>query len=344
MREVVSGTLTNEHMLEELIIGKTSEGFISELIKRILEGSMNSYQIAASLVLLRAKGESGRDLAEAAELVLSKAQTEAPPNYIFGDIVGTGGDGHDTINISTLASLTAASVGMPVAKHGNISVSSKCGSADVLRELGLNLSIDSRKARQNLDELKWCFLFAPTYHPSFKSLSEVRTLLKIKTIFNILGPLVNPFRPQIILMGVYDPRFIKPCAEALKKLGLSKALVVHGSGLDEIALHGPTSGALLADGHISNLYLNPSDLGLGSYNLEEIRGAGPAQNAAEFKNLLSGQGSPAKIAMIAASAGALLWLGGYAPTLKGGVSLAQEALFKAKPIALFKKILEMNDA
>lgn len=339
MREI-----SNEKMLEQLILGTTPDGFISELLRRILEGSMNSYQIAASLVLLRAKGESGQDLAEAAELILSKALVYQQPNYIFGDIVGTGGDGHDTINISTLASLVAASAGMPVAKHGNVSVSSKCGSADVLRELGLNITIDGINARQSLDELKWCFLFAPTYHPSFKSISEVRSLLKIKTMFNILGPLVNPWRPQIIIMGVYDARFIKPCVEALKKMGLSKALVVHGSGLDEIALHGETTCALLSDNKISDFNLNPADLGLLSYSLEEIRGADPSHNAQEFQSLLAGQGSPAKLAMISASAGALLWLGDFAPTLKDAVELAHDALLKAKPQALFKKILELNHA
>lgn len=344
LNKLDSKNISNETMLEILITGKLEPGFISELVARIFSESMSSYQVAAALALLRAKGENGNDLAEAASSVLERAHSEERPAYLFGDIVGTGGDGHHTINISTLASLTAASLGMPIAKHGNSSVSSRCGSADVLQQMGLNIYQQSKQARRSLDELRWCFLFAPTYHPSFKAVSEVRKVLKIKTLFNLLGPLVNPWSPRIIVLGVYDPRFITPCIDALRNLGTQKALVVHGSGLDEIALHGPTLCALLQDNLVSNFTLTPADLGLGTYSLEEIKGADPEHNAREFLEILSGRSTTAKLSMTAASAGALLWLGGLAPNIKDGVDKAFSALSHGVVLKTWHKILEFNRA
>lgn len=331
--------MSNEELLEALISPHTFEsGLMGEVIERILAASMSKVQIAAALALIRVKGINASVLTEAAQVALAKAQSEDRPSYLFGDIVGTGGDGHNTINASTMASLTAASVGMPVAKHGYVSVSSRCGAADLLRELGLDMNLSSLQSRQSLDQLKWCFLFAPNYHPTFKAVKEVRAELKIKTIFNILGPLVNPWSPPLMVLGVYDPALIQPFAEALKLLGRSRALVVHGSGLDEIALHGFSSIALLNGDSVERFNISPFDMGLKEYGLSSIRGGSPWENAKECLGILGGQGSEAKTALVAAGAGALLWLGDYAPSLKASVELALSALYSGKPLELLNKI------
>jgi anthranilate phosphoribosyltransferase len=332
-------SVSNEELLEMLISSRDFEsGVMAEVMDRILSASLSKAQVAAALALIRVKGISALALGEAAEVALSKATNATGPAYMFGDIVGTGGDGQNTINASTMASLTAASVGMPVAKHGYVSVSSRCGSADLLRELGLDMNLPYLKSRQSLDELKWCFLFAPNHHPTFKAVREIRAELKIKTIFNILGPLANPWSPPIMVLGVYDPELIQPYIEALRLLGRSRALVVHGSGLDEIALHGFSSMALLKDGGVERFNVSPYDLGLKEFSLASIRGGSPSENAKECLSILGGFGSDAKTSMVAASAGALLWLGDHAESLKIGVEKALAALRAGLPLRLFNEI------
>lgn len=336
-------SITNEAILEQLLKGQNLDArLVRELMERILSQQMPPAQIAASLALLRAKKESSTEISEAASIVLEKALAIDPPDYLFGDIVGTGGDGHNTINVSTLASLCAASLGMPVAKHGNISVSSKCGSADVLMEIGLDLSQGPQHARRCLDEHRWCFLFAPIYHSAFKAVKPLRQELKIRTIFNILGPLVNPLKPPVMLIGVYDPTLIAPFAEALKNLGKKRALIVHGSGLDEIALHGPTTASLLDDRSIERLTITPKDLGLKSHSLSEIKGGDPKNNAAFLLELLAGKSDEAKTSLVSASTGALLWLGEKAGSILDGVRMAEQAIRSGEPLRLFERIKEFQ--
>lgn len=336
-------SLKNEVIIEQLISLKDLDAAtIKELMDRILSGSMEPAQIAASLALLRAKKESGLEISACSEAVLSKALPISRPDYPFADVVGTGGDGHNTINISTLTSLTAASLGLPMAKHGNSSVSSRCGSADVLTALNIDISLDPVHARASLDENQWCFLYAPIYHPSFKSVKPIRSELKIKTIFNILGPLVNPLSPPIMLIGVYDERLLEPFAEGLKHLKNKKALVVHGSGLDEIALHGPTKAILVDDQSLEAMSITPDTLGLDYFLIDEIKGGDPATNAKDFLEVLSGQANDAKISMVAASTGALLWLFGRVKNLKEGASMAKEALYSKKALKTLKQIQEFS--
>lgn len=336
-------SLSNEALLEALIGPlKLKTGLMTELMERILTASMHPTQIAAALALIRAKGMRALDLGEAAQVALRMAETTFKPDYLIGDIVGTGGDGQNTINVSTMASLTVASLGMPVAKHGHVSVSSKCGAADVLRELGLNMELSREAARKTLDKHGWCFLFAPNFHPSFKAVKAVRAELKIKTIFNVLGPLVNPWSPQAMVLGVYDPDLLEPYIEALQLLQRQKALVVHGSGLDEVALHGPTSCVMLSGGTIERFTITPQDLGLKNASIESIRGGDAHENARDLESILQGQGSDAKTSMVAAGAGALLWLGGHADNWKTGVHKAYSALREAKPNALLMAIKEFQ--
>jgi anthranilate phosphoribosyltransferase len=326
-------TVNGEAIIERLIRGEDLDAFLTrELLEQILSGAMPPAQIAAALVLLRTKRESAIEIAEVTRLIIDRAKPIFQPSYLFADIVGTGGDGHHTINASTLASITAASLGLPVAKHGNVSVSSKCGSADVLRELGIDISLGPKEARASLDGNNWCFLYAPLYHTAFNVVKGIRSELKIRTIFNIIGPLANPMKPPIMVIGVFDPLLMLPFAEALRSLLRKRALIVHGSGLDEVALHGPTSAALLDDQRIETFTIEPKDLGLRSFPLEAIKGGEPKDNARMFKEILSGQGGEAKISMVSASAGALLWLGEKASSLREGVQSAKEALLAGTPM------------
>ena len=332
-------SITNEALIEHLITRQDLDvHMVRELMERILSGTMPPAQIAASLVLLRAKNESAVEIAESAQVVLSKSCAIERPDFIFADVVGTGGDGHNTINVSTLASLTAASIGLPIAKHGNASVSSKCGSADLLRELGVNIDVSAASSRACLDTNAWCFLFAPLYHPTFHSVKELRRELRIRTIFNILGPLVNPLAPPIMLIGVYDPKLLMPFALALKSLGRKRALIVHGSGLDEIALHGSTTAVLADDRSIEHIDINPHDLALASYPIEAIRGAAPQDNARIGEEILAGISDEAKTSMVAATAGVLLWLSERAAKFKDGVENARDALRAGKPLKKLNEI------
>lgn len=335
--------LSNEAILEHLIALKDLDSFmIKELMERILSQTMPQSQIAACLSLLRAKKESGLEIAESSQMIINRAEKINRPDYLFADVVGTGGDGHNTINISTLASMTAASLGLPIAKHGNTSVSSKCGSADVLHELDIAINITPARARACLDQHNWCFLYAPVYHQAFKSIKPLRAELKVKTIFNILGPLVNPLSPPIMLIGVYDAMLLDPFANAIKNIGNKKALVVHGSGLDEIALHGPTSARLIHDSSIESLTITPNILGLKSFGIDEIKGGDPKENSKEFLEVLSGKASDAKLSMVAASTAALLWLSNKAKDLKEGAQMAKDALHDQAPLKTLKKVQEFS--
>ncbi len=332
-------SITNEALIEHLITQQDLDvPKVRELMERILSGSMPPAQIAASLVLLRSKKESAVEISESARVVLSKANPIKRPDYLFADVVGTGGDGHNTINVSTLASITAASMGLPIAKHGNVSVSSKCGSADLLRAWGIDIDVSADQSRALLDQLGWCFLFAPLYHPTFKTVKPLRQELRIKTIFNILGPLVNPIAPPIMLVGVYDPRLMMPFAEALKALGRVRVLIVHGSGLDEIALHGPTQAVLADDRSIEQFVIRPEELRLSSFPISAVAGALPEDNARIGLDVLSGTADAAKTSMIAASTGALLWLSDRACQIADGVELALDALRAGHPRKQLERI------
>ncbi len=326
-------------ILEDLLAQKNlSPEQISSCFDGMLSGQWSATQVAAALVLLRAKGARSEEIAQAAKTILEKAVAIKRPDYLFGDIVGTGGDIHNTINISTLASLTVAAAGFPVAKHGNVSVSSKCGSADLLRELGLDINLSPEQARLNLDNYNYSFLFAPNYHPSFKAVRDIRRELGIKTIFNILGPLVNPLRPPIMVIGVYDPGLLTPFAEALRCLGCFKALIVHGSGLDEVALHGPTEVVMLVGQQISSMSLEPADLGLKHSKLSDLIGGDAKNNAAIARDILLGQADESKTSAVAASAGALLWLGDRAPSWPAGVSMAMNTLRSGLAMKLIEQL------
>ena len=330
--------------LERLYLGEhLSEAEAEGLFAALVEGRLDDPAIAAMLIALRIKGETTDELIGGARALRAADREFARPDYLFADSCGTGGDGAGTINLSTAVAFVAAAAGLPVAKHGNRSVTSRCGSADVLEHLGVRLDVNPEVSRRALDETGLCFLFAPAYHPGLKHAGPVRRALKVRTIMNILGPCVNPAEPAVQLLGVAEPRLLEPVAAVLDALGVSRALVVHGGGLDEIALHAETEAVRLVDGRIERLTIAPEQAGLARAPLGTIRGGGPEENAERLKALLAGHGTTAERHAVALNAGALLATAGKAEDLRQGVEMALATLGSGRALRVLKGLVEISN-
>lgn len=292
----------------------------------LVAGRLSDPLMAALFIALRMQGESAAVLTGAALALREAAAHFSAPDTLFADSCGTGGDSSGSINVSTAAGMVAAAAGLPVAKHGNGSFTSQCGSADVLRALGAKLDIASDHSRRVLDQTGFCFLLAPLYHPGIAHAGPVRRALKVRTVMNLLGPCLNPARPPVQLVGVPEPKFLRPIAETLRALGVQRALVVHGSGLDELALHGMTEAVELRDGKLGELEIMPESAGLPRIELQAIVGGSADGNAVRLRRLLEGDGKAADEAIVAFNAGALLSIAGRAPDLREGVGLALETI------------------
>lgn len=304
--------METQQILEQLFSGTSlSREQSKQLFSAIVQGELSNEQLAGALIALKLKGETVDEISGAVTALQAAAEPFPTPDYVFADIVGTGGDGANTINLSTASAIIAASMGAKVAKHGNRSVSSKTGSSDVLAALGARLDLDATTARKALDEIGICFLFAPQYHRGFKHAVPVRQALKTRTIFNILGPLINPAKPKHQLLGVYDEKLLQPYAETALTLGHQHSIVVHGAGLDEVALHAETQVAEIYQGKIERYTLTAEDFGLKPQPLDAIRGGEPEQNAQYIRALLQGKGEPAHVNAVAANTALLLRLFGY---------------------------------
>lgn len=312
------------------------------LFESIVSGAIPAPTLAAILAALKVRGETSEEIAGAAAALRSAATPFPRPDYAFADTCGTGGDGARTINISTAAAIVAAELGIPVAKHGNRAVSSRAGSADVLEALGVRVSTTPEQARRCLDEVGLCFFFAPEYHPGMRHAAPVRRALGTRTIFNLLGPLVNPSQPTHQLVGVYDPALCVPVAETLGHLGVRVALVVHGEGLDEIAVHGPTQGALLRDGTVESVTLTPEEVGLPRHPVDALAGGDAELNATLIRELLQGRGAAAHRDAIAFNVGALAFITERARTVADGVALAQEVLATSRGAERLARFVECS--
>lgn len=315
----------SQHIFEEIIAGRQSE-----------------IDITAWLIALKTKGETPDELAGAATALLAAAMPFDRPSYAYADTCGTGGDGAQTLNVSTAAAIVAAELGIPVAKHGNRSVSSRSGSADVLEALGVRIDASPDEARAQLDEVGLCFMFAPHYHAGVRHAMPVRRALRLRTLFNLLGPIINPARPPWQLMGVYDPALCIPVARTLGLLGTQRALVVSGSGLDEVALHDETRGAMLRDGDVVEVVIVPEEAGLRRRPVDELVGGEPAENAAALVELLKGNGSDAYRDAVAINVGALMWCTGRAGNLADGTSEALDALESGRCYTRLARWKEMS--
>lgn len=307
-----------------------------------LAGEYSEIEMAAVLVALRTRGETPEVMAGAVEALLLAALPFARPEYPFADCCGTGGDGASTFNISTAAAFVAAELGIPIAKTGNRSVSSRCGSADVLEQLGVRLDPAPCVSRRCLDEIGICFVFAPQYHPGVRRAAVVRRALGVRTVFNLVGPIANAARPTWQMMGIYDPSLCEAAARTLHLLGREVALVVHGSGLDEVALHAPTTGVLIQGGEVRHITINPADAGFAQAPLEALTGAGPEENAAWLCGLLEGRGHRAHADAVAINVGVLAWATGFAPTLRHGSRLARQALDGGGAARRLSRLIELS--
>jgi anthranilate phosphoribosyltransferase len=316
-----------EMAIVELLDGHDLDSAAStRLFAEIVAGRLSEPLMAAAFVALRVKGETSEELIGAAKALRAAAVPFPSPETLAADSCGTGGDFSGSINVSTAAGIVAAACGLPVVKHGNRSFTSKCGSADVLEALGARLDISPQGSRRILDETGFCFLLAPLYHPGIAHAGPVRRALKVRTIMNLLGPCLNPARPSVQLLGVADPGLLRPIALTLRSLGVRRALVVHGSGLDEIALHGPTQALLLSNDVISDVEITPEQAGLDRQPIERIAGGSPCENAERLTALLAGRGAEADTSVVAINAGALLMTAAKASDLRDGVALALDAI------------------
>ncbi len=330
-------------ILEQLFQGQDlSIEQAQQVFGQVVQGEVDPIVLSSLLTSLKIKGEQPQEIAGAAKALLANAASFPSPDYEFADIVGTGGDGHNTINISTTSAFVAASLGVKVAKHGNRSVSSQSGSSDLLAALGINIQMSPQTARRCLDELGLCFLFAPQYHAGIRHAMPVRQTLKTRTIFNVLGPLINPAHPTMEIMGVYDPALIAPIAKTLQQLGMKKAMVIHGAGLDEVAIHGETQVAEVNGDSIIEYSLNPTDFGVELAELDAIKGGTPEENKAITLQLLQGQASPAQQAAVAVNVALLLKLAGKTDDLAEGVNMALAEMASGRALILANRLAEMS--
>lgn len=335
-------------LLDVLYQGKSlSREQTFEIFSALIRGEMSEAAMAGMLVALKMRGETIDEISGAADAM--RAAAKAFPysngdsiNNGIVDIVGTGGDGFNTINISTTAAFVAAAAGAKVAKHGNRSVSSKSGSSDLLAQFGIDLTMSPETASRCLNALNLCFLFAPHYHGGVKHAVPVRQALKTRTLFNVLGPLINPARPEFMLLGVYSPELVLPIAKVLKALGTKRAMVVHGSGLDEVALHGNTQVAELKDGDIIEYQLTPADLGVPLAQITDLEGGEPAQNALITETILKGRGTEAHANAVAINAGCALYVCGITDSVKAGTLLALATIQSGKAFELLSQLAKVS--
>lgn len=330
--------MQTEQLLEKLFnhqpLDKAESTFF---FTQVMQGKMPNEQLAGALIALKMRGETIDEISGAVTAALENAAPFPTPDYAFADIVGTGGDGHNTINISTASAIVAATMGYKVAKHGSRSVSSKTGASDVLSELGINIQVPAETARKALDEIGICFLFAPLYHAGFKYAIPVRQALKTRTLFNILGPLVNPAHAKRQLLGVYSPEILKIYAETVKALNHEHTIVVYGAGLDEVAVHGETQVAEIENGDIRYYSVIPEDFGVSRYPIEALKGGEPAENAEKIRALLQGKGEAAHIDAVAVNVAMLMRTFGE-PDLKANVAKVKAVLASGKAFETLNKL------
>jgi anthranilate phosphoribosyltransferase len=297
----------------------------ARVFETIMSGTVAEADLTAFLTAQALRGPTVPEIVGAVQAMRAGMRpVSAPPDAI--DLCGTGGDGHGTLNISTAVSFVVAGAGVPVAKHGNRSATSKSGAADILEVLGVKIDLEPARASAVLAQTGIVFLFAQVHHPAMRHVGKVRSQIKTRTIFNLLGPLASPARVKHQLVGIYDKKWLLPYAEALKALGSSRALVVHGAdGLDELTITDVTYFASLENGHIREGKIAPEDAGLARARLEDIKGGSAADNAGALKRLFGGEKGPYRD-IVLLNAGAALMVSGRAKDVKEGVALASQAL------------------
>lgn len=317
-----------------------SAGEVETLFNEIMEGNLTDAQLGAVLIGLKMKGESIEEIAAAAKVMRDKAvKVEVKDKSRLVDTCGTGGDKVDTFNVSTISAFVVAAAGGKVAKHGNRSVSSKCGSADIMQALGVNIEMGPQQVAEAIEEVGLGFLFAPVFHPAMKNVIRQRREIGVRTIFNILGPLSNPASTYYQLIGVYDATLVEPITYVLKELGLKKAFVVHGmEGLDEVSLTADTLVGELNESEVRVYTVKPEDFGLKRVDIKELEGGDIETNKKIAIDILSGKDSSPKTDFVALNSAFSLYLIGIAPTIKEGVEIARETIKSGKPMEVLEKL------
>lgn len=311
-----------DHLLAGEDIGRQGA---AEVLEQVMSGDAGDAQTAGFLIALRAKGESAEEIAGLASVVRAKATAVRAPAGPFIDTCGTGG-GRSTFNISTTATFVVAGAGVAVAKHGNRSATSRCGSADVLEALGARIDLEPEAVAECLEQVGLGFMFAPAHHPAFRHIVPVRRALAVRTVFNLLGPLTNPAGAPRQLLGVADPAYLERMGQALAHLGTERALLVHGrDGLDELSTGAINDVVEVIDGRVQARQIDPAALGLAQPDPQRLAGGDPAQNAAVLRAILSGQSGPARD-IVVLNAAAAIWLAGRADSLEAGMTLAAASI------------------
>ena len=313
------------------------------VMDEIMSGKATPVQMSAYLTALALKGET------IDEITASAAGMRAHCIKLLHDmdvleIVGTGGDGSNSFNISTTASLVIAAGGVPVAKHGNRAASSKSGAADVLEALGVKITIPPEKSQELLKKIGICFLFAQNYHIAMKYVAPIRKELGIRTVFNILGPLSNPAGANMELMGVYDEALVEPLAQVMANLGVTRGMVVFGQdSLDEISMSAPTSVCEIKDGKFTSYVLTPEQFGYERCTKEELQGGTPQENAEITKAILEGKETGAKRHAVCLNAGAALYIAGKAASIEAGVKMAEQLIDSGASLKKLEEFIEKSN-
>ncbi len=315
-----------------------------ELFNCIFRGEVSEIELSSLLTCLKLKGETQPEITGAALAMLHAASPLKRPDYEVGEIVGTGGDGLATINISTLAAIAGSCLGLKIAKHGNKAVSSKTGASDLLTALGYDINLSEEKILKSLNEEGFAFIFAQQFHKAMRYATTVRQSLRTRTIFNLLGPLTNPIKPSYELLGVYSKDLLEIMAVTLRKTGVQRAFCVNGSGMDEIAPFGITHYArLFDDGHVELGTLTKDDFGIRQdFTQNDITGGDPDVNRDIACKILSGRGSDAHNAAVGVNLAALLVLGNKAPDLKTGFSMAVDTLKSGNAMNKFERLCAIS--
>jgi anthranilate phosphoribosyltransferase len=308
----------------------------------IMRGEASPGQIGGLLVALRAKGETADEIAGSAEAMREHVLPVHPARNDVVDVVGTGGDGSRTFNISTAAAIVAAAAGAAVAKHGNRAVSSASGSADVLEALGFRLEQPPERIAESIDTLGFGFMFAPAHHPAMKHAAPVRRELGTRTIFNLLGPLTNPAGARAGIFGVFSPTLVRTFADALAQLDSPRAFVVHGhGGIDELSPAGPNLVCEVVDGEVRERTIDPRELGIEPSNPEDLQGGTPDENARAIEAILAGADGARREAVVLNAAGAIA-AGGHAADLAEGIAIARETIDSGAAAARLGELREFS--
>lgn len=316
-----------------------------EVMSLMLGGEATQAQLGSFLTALRLKGETIDEIVGCATVMQAKADHVAPKvegNYI--DLVGTGGDGTHTFNISTTSAFVASAAGVPIAKHGNRAISSSSGAADVLEALGINIMLEAPRVQACVEETGIGFMFAQIFNKSMKNVGQARSEMGIRTIFNILGPVSNPSNAKGALIGVYSRSLTEPIAYAMQAMGVERAMIVSGcDGMDEITVTGKTHVSEIKDGKVTTYELDPKDYGIGYASGEEIKGGKGTENAEITKGILSGSITGAKRDIVLLNAGAAIYIGGKADSISEGIKIAADTIDKGLALEKVKALAEFSN-